>query len=483
MLGKKLLTVFGEIYDEGLFTYPNLDLNKNYTTKEYIDIKCYKHGIFSRTINSHKKKRKCRKCSNEENKWDNNKYLSELFKKNKEFKDLYKYDKLNYQGYHKKIKIYCNKHGYFEQIANNHLNGMGCNECSIDKHRNKKSNKKKYTVDELLNDENLNTQQKSNIVRCHFNNKDKNEYYIKKSKMVHGNKYIYDKFNYINKKNKVKIYCHKHGYFEQRIEEHINKKMGCPSCGMIVSKNEEMLNNDLKHFNFNIIRNDRKILDKKEIDILIPEEKIAIEINGNYWHSNLVMDELKAKRHLYKKFKMSKVKDYHLINFYEDDFIYKYNLILKEIFLLTDKLKLYNFKKDYLKIESLDNQKFIDFYNNNSLYNINNNYRSAYAIKYKEFIIGAFSLNEDNVCYNYCINYNNNEDLSLIKELFPNIVFKVKIDSFNSYKFLNNELLIINYESPKFYNFQLTGKDRLKRKIINNSDNRIYDCGSYSFIF
>jgi hypothetical protein len=36
---------------------------------------------------------------------------------------------------------------------------------------------------------------------------------------------------------------------------------------------------------FEIIENDRKILEGKEIDILIPELQISIEVNGDYWHS------------------------------------------------------------------------------------------------------------------------------------------------------------------------------------------------------
>ena len=33
-------------------------------------------------------------------------------------------------------------------------------------------------------------------------------------------------------------------------------------------------------------RNDRKLLKGKELDIYIPKIKLAIEVNGNYWHSN-----------------------------------------------------------------------------------------------------------------------------------------------------------------------------------------------------
>ena len=37
----------------------------------------------------------------------------------------------------------------------------------------------------------------------------------------------------------------------------------------------------------NIVKNDRSVLDGKEIDLYIPEEKLGIEFNGDYWHSDI----------------------------------------------------------------------------------------------------------------------------------------------------------------------------------------------------
>ena len=41
----------------------------------------------------------------------------------------------------------------------------------------------------------------------------------------------------------------------------------------------------------NIIRNDRNILDGKEIDIYLPDYKVGIEFNGDYWHSELMKED------------------------------------------------------------------------------------------------------------------------------------------------------------------------------------------------
>jgi len=56
------------------------------------------------------------------------------------------------------------------------------------------------------------------------------EEFIKRSKLVHGNKYDYSITNYINKRSKVKIICKKHGIFEQTAYYHYYFKQGCPEC-------------------------------------------------------------------------------------------------------------------------------------------------------------------------------------------------------------------------------------------------------------
>ena len=46
--------------------------------------------------------------------------------------------------------------------------------------------------------------------------------FIRKSKGVHGDKYIYSKVNYTNSHTKVIIICKKHDEFEQRPSDHYN---------------------------------------------------------------------------------------------------------------------------------------------------------------------------------------------------------------------------------------------------------------------
>ena len=76
-------------------------------------------------------------------------------------------------------------------------------------------------------------------------------------------------------------------------------------------------------YNGTIIENDKKILDGKELDIYLPEKKIAIEMNGFYFHGQ--KSSLESKSYFSKKAEekrlLCKEKDIQLINI--DDVDYK----------------------------------------------------------------------------------------------------------------------------------------------------------------
>ncbi len=76
-----------------------------------------------------------------------------------------------------------------------------------------------------------------------------------------------------------------------------------------------------------IIKNDRKVLDGKELDVYLPEKNLAIEFNGLYWHSDLTTDSSFAKRrHLYKTQECNK-QGIELLHVFEDDWLYKKEII------------------------------------------------------------------------------------------------------------------------------------------------------------
>ena len=67
----------------------------------------------------------------------------------------------------------------------------------------------------------------------------------------------------------------------------------------------------------------RKILNNKELDILIPDFNLAIEINGIYWHNEL----FKTKNYHLDKTRESSEKGYFLLHIWEDDWHNKKEIV------------------------------------------------------------------------------------------------------------------------------------------------------------
>lgn len=62
-----------------------------------------------------------------------------------------------------------------------------------------------------------------------------------------------------------------------------------------------------------IIQHDRNVLNGQELDFYIPSKKLAIEFNGNYWHSDLK----KEKKYHFNKSKLADSKGIRLIHIWE----------------------------------------------------------------------------------------------------------------------------------------------------------------------
>lgn len=103
----------------------------------------------------------------------------------------------------------------------------------------------------------------------------------------------------------------------------------CPNCTrqQKTSKLEKDITKYIKNIlkdKHEVIENDRSILDGKELDIYIPDLKIGIEINGNYWHSNdfiLKKTSLTSEEHHSNKKELCKAKGIILYFVWEKDWI------------------------------------------------------------------------------------------------------------------------------------------------------------------
>lgn len=101
---------------------------------------------------------------------------------------------------HGKVTIVCRKHGAFEQEANSHMRGSGCEKCSYEER----------------------------------GMRHRAQGFIERAKLVHGDRYDYSKTVYELANKKVTIICPVHGEFQQTPSAHL-KGCGCFKCGRMTS--------------------------------------------------------------------------------------------------------------------------------------------------------------------------------------------------------------------------------------------------------
>ena len=309
----------GNIYDfieqakvvhDDKYDYSKVDYVNN---RIKVCIICPEHGDFYQSPNHHLQGHGCPMCKNV---FKSN--TEQFIKKSKEMHgNKYDYSKVDYINNKTKVCIICPKHGEFWQTPKNHLSGQGCNKCAIE-YKN---------------------------IKSRFTNDD----FIKKSKEIHGNKYDYSKVNYINSATKVCIICPRHGEFWQTPMDNL-QGCGCPKCGRIFSINENNINNFIKNnLSTNIITNSRDIIPPYELDIYIPDKKIAIEYNGVIWHSEKFG---KNKNYHLTKTELCEKQGIRLIHIFEDEWLEHEDIVkskLKEMLDINDNLPRINTKHCTIK--------------------------------------------------------------------------------------------------------------------------------------
>lgn len=230
----------------------------------------------------------------------------------KVFGNKYEYDFSNFKNTHSKILVKCDSHGWNSQIIKNLLSGHGCKKCgevlSGDRQRKnindvlsnfKKVHGDKYDYSKF---EYINNRNNSIIIcphhgefnqsswthmnghgcpLCSNNKKFTKDRFIDVSNNIHTKNYIYDFVDYKNMHKKVKIVCPTHGEFYQFPLHHI-KGVGCPMCNQ--SKGERMIEKYLLDNKINFISQkkfeDCKYINNLVFDFYLPKYNACIEFNG-----------------------------------------------------------------------------------------------------------------------------------------------------------------------------------------------------------
>lgn len=241
--------------------------------------------------------------------------------------ELYRYDEFNYTDMSTKMDIWCNKcDKYFPQKPTQHVIGQGCPDCFeerrnqavLDKGKRNFLTRARIAFPEYDYSEAVYVNSRTEVkIICPdhgpfwrapnqlYGSKRKKgcracgelrrlaqitkvtkpqEQWIEEVKEVHGNKYDYSLVKYVNADSKVWIVCPIHGPFEQKATSH-REGYGCKACGNIKSRCEISLIKFIRSHGYTVLEEQKpKWLNKKHLDIVIPELKLAIEYNGHNWH-------------------------------------------------------------------------------------------------------------------------------------------------------------------------------------------------------
>lgn len=232
-------SVHGDKYDYSKVVYVNSNVP--------VTIICKKHGDFEqKPVGHYNQKHGCPKCALDRRSEFRSFTTEEAIARFKAIHgDRYDYSKVEYKKSEDKICINCPDHGDFWQVANSHAQGIGCAECS---------NKKPLTQNEVL----------------------------KRFRDAHGDRYLYDKVDFKNNKEKVVITCRTHGDFEQVSRSHWVGH-GCQKCmGITISRQS-------KHTQDQVIKDFIAVHGKKYDYSKVKYEKSGVEVciicpsHGEFW--------------------------------------------------------------------------------------------------------------------------------------------------------------------------------------------------------
>jgi len=139
----------------------------------------------------------------------------------------------------------------------------------------------------------------------------------------------------------------------------------CPKCNpptLSIKENEtlEFISNNYK---YEILSNKKNIISPLELDIYLPDLKLAFEYNGIYWHNEYHKDD---NYHL-NKTELCEQQKIQLVHIWEDDWLYKQSIVKSMILNKLNKTPNKIFGRKTKVKEIVDNKLVREFLNKNHL--------------------------------------------------------------------------------------------------------------------
>ncbi|MCK9417109.1 hypothetical protein M0Q97_10675 [Candidatus Dojkabacteria bacterium] len=245
----------------------------------------------------------------------------------------------------------------------------------IIKEKSKNTIKEKYNVDNISKLQKIKDQKKItcfnnygvSIISQHKNFKQNlNSIILKKLQKKYDNllNIIGDNFIFYCDKCDKDFEINKKAFYTRYL---LNVEL-CTICNPIGSNHisglEENLYNFIKdNYNNEIIRSNKNIINPYEIDIYLPDLKIGFEFNGLFWHNE---NNVHKKYHL-NKTELCEQQGIQLIHIYEDDWLYKNNIIKSMILNKLGKIENKFFARKCEIKEITDNKLIRSFLDENHI--------------------------------------------------------------------------------------------------------------------
>jgi hypothetical protein len=284
----ELISIWGDECDYDVGEYKGM--------KTLMSVRCIHHDyVYQISPANHKVHKGCPKCR-EEN------YGSWLKLTKEEFLvrarnihgDLYDYPD-EYNGYLHKMNIWCKEHNQmFSQTGKNHLAGSGCPACG-----------------------------RKSIGR--LNSTEESDFFTSCSK-THNNKFSYVVGSYKGMDKTIDIPCPYHGIFTVIAGNHRKGTAGCPDCAYVKSEGfeKEIVTYIRDELGVECKKSKSLMGNGQEVDAYIENKNLAFEMDGVYFHSELMG---KDENYHLNKTELCNAAGVKLFHIFEDDWYDKKDIV------------------------------------------------------------------------------------------------------------------------------------------------------------
>lgn len=191
---------------------------------------------------------------------------------------------------------------------------------------------------------------------------------------------------YVDCKTPIELVCENNHRYQVSWDNWNSKGSRCPKCNNVgESIQEKELFSFVNKIAPNSIRHNRIIVAPFELDIVIPDKKVAIEYCGLYWHSELLG---KSKTYHKNKLDLCVKKGYRLVTIFEDEWVHKRHITearLKDILGVCEK----TIHAKSCSIREIDNKLSSLFCSSNNLFGSTSNDLINLGAFYKDELVGV----------------------------------------------------------------------------------------------